>query len=103
MPPSAPLDEPIVPVEPGMAPVDDPPMVDGVVGVVEIPAPPIDVLFCELPPPDAVPPSVPGIPPVTEPPALYGLPPSVPGIPPVTDPPIAVFGVDGVDWRVDGG
>lgn len=86
-----------------MAPVDDPPMVDGVVGVVEIPAPPIDVLFCELPPPDAVPPSVPGIPPVTEPPALYGLPPSVPGIPPVTDPPIAVFGVDGVDWRVDGG
>jgi hypothetical protein len=53
-----------------MAPVAEPPRVDGVDGVVEIPAPPVDVLLCELPPPDGVPPSVPGIPPVTEPPVL---------------------------------
>src|SRR3954470_1775334 len=43
------------------------------------------------------------MPPVTEPPVLYGVPPSVPGIPPLTEPPMPVFGVDGVDWRVDGG
>ena len=71
-PPSGALDElPRPPVdEPPIAPVGEPPTVDGVVGVVEIPAPPIDVLLCELPPPDGVLPSVPGIPPVTEPPLL---------------------------------
>ena len=79
-----------------MAPVVEPPSVDGVLGVVDAPAPPIDVLLCELPPPDGEPPSVPGSPPVTEPPVLYGVPPSVPGMPPVTEPPIPVFGVPGV-------
>ena len=81
---------------PPIVPVGEPPTVDGVDGVVEIPAPPTDVLLCELPPPDGVLPSVPGMPPVTEPPVLYGVPPSVPGMPPVTDPPMPVFGVDGV-------
>ena len=45
-------------------------MVEGVVGVVDSPAPPTDVLLCELPPPAGVPPSVPRMPPVIEPPAL---------------------------------
>jgi hypothetical protein len=82
-------------------PVVDPPSVDGAVSVVDVPAPPIDVLLCELAPPDGVPPSVPGMPPVTEPPVLYRVPPSVPGMPPVVDPPIPVLGVEGVDWFVD--
>ena len=61
------------------------------------------VLLCELAPPAGVPPSVPGMAPVTDPPVLYGVPPSVPGMPPVIAPPMPVFGVDGLDWFVDRG
>ena len=72
VPRSGPLDVPPSGAvgEPPMAPVDEPPMVEGVDGVVDRPAPPIDVLLCELPPPDGVLPSVPGLAPVTEPPVL---------------------------------
>jgi hypothetical protein len=55
---------------PVVPPVVEPPIVDGVVGELDVPAPPMAVLLCELPPPDGVPPSVPGMPPVTEPPVL---------------------------------